>query len=302
MPGGQLAELGEAAHQAEPLDGVAGHILQHGADEIAHVEQGQLRQPQQFGGHALRRGAGAPGEMGEPGGARDVDPAADGIDPCRTGVGDHDAGGAEDGDPAHDADAGVPGAPAQLLAAVHRDLDHRIQRNAEALRGAGEVVAQVRAGHRVDRGLAHGDGQARQRDPADAGPAHQRQARTGKCPTHGGADHRTVGHVRVIAGVLLDRGHCHPVGQGLLGEREGRLVAGRQRDLHRIRELSGVEGLPGCDGCGGRARTRRPARPKARGLQLAASAALGGVMVRLHNVAHSIMRGGGGFRAPGATA
>ena len=126
MAGRELGELGEAAGQRDPRDRVAAEIFERAADEVAHVDQRELGQAVERLHRALRGRAGGRGDMGHAGGARDVDAAMDRVDPGRAGIGDHDAGGAEDREAADDAEPAVGGAPRQDLAAGDRDRDLEI--------------------------------------------------------------------------------------------------------------------------------------------------------------------------------
>ena len=92
----QLGELGEAARQREPGHRMPAEILQRAADEVAHVDQRDLRQPVQDLDRALRGAARRGRDVGEAGCTGDVDPAMDRVDPRRAAVGDHDPGRPQD--------------------------------------------------------------------------------------------------------------------------------------------------------------------------------------------------------------
>ena len=85
MAGGELGELAEAAGEGHPRDRVAAQILERAADEVAHVDQRQLGQTVERLDRALRGRAGRGGDVGQAGGARDVDAAMDRMDPRRAG-------------------------------------------------------------------------------------------------------------------------------------------------------------------------------------------------------------------------
>src|SRR5205085_2853342 len=111
--------------------------------------------------------AGAAGDVLMPGRPGDVDAAPDAVDPGRTGVGHHDAGGSEDRDAAQDAQPGIPGVLGDLLAAGDRDLDDQVGDGAAGELGDGR--GHQLPGHRVDGGLADGQRQAGLGDRPDAG-------------------------------------------------------------------------------------------------------------------------------------
>ena len=67
--------------------------------------------------------AGRAGDMGKAHGARHIDAAMDGVNPGRAGIGDDDAGRAEDRYAAENAEAAVERALRHLLAVRHGDLD-----------------------------------------------------------------------------------------------------------------------------------------------------------------------------------
>ena len=126
MAGRELGELGEAAGQRDPRDRVAAQIFERAADEIAHVDQRELGQTIERLDGALRGRAGGRGDMGQARRARHVDAAVDRMDPRRAGIGDDDAGRAEDREAADDAEPAVGGPPRQDLAARDRDRDLEI--------------------------------------------------------------------------------------------------------------------------------------------------------------------------------
>ena len=174
-------------------------------------------------------------------------------DPSRAGVGDDDACGAEDGEPAEDAEARVPGLLSECLAARDRDLDHHVAAAVMLARHLGDGLAHHLAGLGVDGGLAgrkrkarlgHGpDTLARAKDnPAARGPfPHRRQ--------HEG----TVRHVGIVARILDDAGAREAGPQLLARKCEGGPLAAWQGDRDRIGEAAGQECRIG--GLGGRGGT-----------------------------------------------
>ncbi len=179
-------------------------------------------------------GAGAAGDVGDAGRPRHVDAAVDGVDPGGAGEWHHDAGGAQDRQPADDPEAAVQRALGQALAARHRDRHLGV--GCHAAQHFGERVADHPARHRVDRGLAGRQRQAGAGHGADplAGPEHH--PRAGRQRAHARPHQRAVGDVGVVAGVLYDAGLGPVVGAGAAGQRERGGLAAGQDDLHRVRE------------------------------------------------------------------
>ena len=106
--------------------------------------------------------AGGRGDMVEAGRPRHVDAAMDRVDPGGAAEGHHDAGRAQDRQPADDAQAPVEGLLRQRLAARDGDRDRRRPsrpRVAAAISATASPHHLPR--HRVDRGLAGRDLQAR---------------------------------------------------------------------------------------------------------------------------------------------
>ncbi len=71
----ELGHLGDAAGDGDARHRMAAQIFQHAADEVAHVDQRDLRQTVELLHRRLGACAGRAGDMGEAGGARDVDAA-----------------------------------------------------------------------------------------------------------------------------------------------------------------------------------------------------------------------------------
>ncbi len=247
MAEGELRELAETARHGEAGNRVTAQVFERAADEVAHVDEGDLRQGMQLRRRRLRGRTGRCRDMRDAGSARDIDAAMDRVYPRRTGVGDDDPRGAEDGEPADDAEPSVQGFRRQRLAAGDRYRDDQVGRH----RVAGEF-GECRGDHaawtRIDRRFADGERQARPRHRADAGPRAHR------------TDHqRAVRNVGVIAGVLDD------AGARLLGislrecQAKTRLRAARQAERHRVREAPGQPSLIGGARSGRRARPGRPA-------------------------------------------
>ena len=103
----QLRDLGDAAGHGDAGQGMAAQIFQHAAGEVPHVDQRVLRQSVQCLDRRLGGRAGRPRDMRKPGGARDVDAPIDTVDPGGAGIRHDDPGGAEDRQPADDAEPRV---------------------------------------------------------------------------------------------------------------------------------------------------------------------------------------------------
>ena len=197
--------------------------------------------------------------------AGDVDAAPDAVDPGGAGVRHHDAGGAQDGQPAEDAEPRVPGALRDLLAVVDRDLDRDVTGAVVRRRDSRDVLADHLPRYRVDRGLADLERQAGLGHRAHARAGAERDPGPGLAVPDGGADQGAVGDVRVVTGVL----HHSCLGVVLVElldrEREGRLLPLRQRDPYRVRELAGEQCGVRRGGGRGRARAGGPAVPQSTG-------------------------------------
>src|SRR6202012_3862835 len=93
-------------------------------------------------------------DVGESEGAGDVDAFVDGGDPGGAGVGDDDAGGAEDGEAAEDSQTGIHGLLGDLFAVGDGDFDDDVAPGGEALCDFGDGVAHHGSRHGVDGGVA----------------------------------------------------------------------------------------------------------------------------------------------------
>ena len=105
----QLRYLGESSGQGQPRHGVAAQVFKQPASEISHFYKRSVGESVQFLYPAFRSTAGGCGDMGKPARPRHIHAAVDGFDPCRTGIGDDDARGAENRQPADDAKTLVEG-------------------------------------------------------------------------------------------------------------------------------------------------------------------------------------------------
>ena len=129
-------------------------IFEHAADEVAHVDQRDLRQAVELLHAGLGARAGGAGDVGQAGGARDFDAGMDRMNPSRARIGHDDAGGAEDRQAADDAEPAVERLRRQRFAAGNRNLDVRIGGAAGRGGDFGDGVGDHAARHRIDGGLA----------------------------------------------------------------------------------------------------------------------------------------------------
>ena len=233
MAGGELAELAEAAAHRQPRDRCAPQVLEHRAREIAHLDQRHVGQLIVRAHRVLARVARARGNVRDAVRPRDVDALVDRRDIGRARERPHDAGRAEDRQPADDAEARVHRLQRERFAAFDAD------RHVEAARMAmlGRQCFQVRrhhlARHRVDRRFADRQRQSRARDRADAGPRMKPHAGYGR-ERDVREDQRAVRDVRIVAGIL-DRAGFRTVGGGPAElEPHHHALPLRQHDLDRI--------------------------------------------------------------------
>ena len=181
----------------------------------------------------------------------------DGGDPRRAGIGRHHSRGAEDRQPALDAEAAVHRFLRQRRAVLDADLDRCVAAAPQRPGGRGHRGADHRARRRVDRRLPHREretGAGHRPDPLSGAERNAAPRRPG---AHRRKDQRAVGHVGVVARVL-DHSRGRPaVAQRLAGEREGGSPPARKRHRHRVgkppgeqRFVSGARGRRGAGACG----------------------------------------------------
>src|SRR5258708_22517050 len=176
-----------------------------------------------FGG-----GAGGDREVSEAWWARHIDAALDRMNPGRARIRHHDAGGAQDRQAAHNAEAGIERPGGEPLAVRDPDFDFDIapppfpgtagvppalfflaeRRSGRDARGPSgnfrDGVANHPAGHWIDGRLAWWNRKARPGDNADAGAGAECDAAAGRGSADRREHERTVRDVTVVAGVLDD--------------------------------------------------------------------------------------------------
>lgn len=134
-------------------------------------------------------------------GASDIDALMDRGDIGRAGERPDDAAGAEDRQPAEDAQARVHGLQRQLGAALHADGDLEAAGVAPFGGELGEVAFDHLSRHRIDRRLADRQGQPRAGHRTDPGAGMEAHARLG-AQAHPGEHQGAVGDVGIVAGIL----------------------------------------------------------------------------------------------------
>src|SRR6516162_8955025 len=97
VAGAELCQLAEPPSDREPLDRMPAQIFQHAADEVAHVDQRVVGKIVETLYSALRSRAGSRRDVGEAGGAGNIYPAMDGMDPGGAGIRNDNTGRTEDG-------------------------------------------------------------------------------------------------------------------------------------------------------------------------------------------------------------
>ena len=234
-----------------------GRPAQRGAGEVAHLHEAHLGQVrEELHGALLGAAAGTQHHRVLALGRQHGDRLLHAGPPGRGGERPDDAGGAEDRDPAEDAEPGVGGLAGHAFAVGDGD-DHGDALCAE-VDGLADGLGDHRAGNRVDGRAAEFEPEARLGDHAHADAAVQFDARL-LAPAHRGGQPRAVGHVRVVARVL----DHHRLGL-VFAERafvygEADPLAIGQRDLHGVLDLAGVQRGSGRLGRGGRAGPGGPA-------------------------------------------
>ena len=173
----ELRQLRESAGDREFWDRMVAQIFEQPAGEVSHVEERDVGERVARSHGLLRCVAGRARHMLEPGGARDVDAAVDRMNPCRAGEGHDDAGRAEDGKPADDAEARVPGFCGERLAAGNGDFDLGVG-DLRRVRSRPPAIASIiiLRGTGLIAGSPGGIGKPGKRDRADALPGLETDA------------------------------------------------------------------------------------------------------------------------------
>ncbi|MNQ74790.1 hypothetical protein D3C85_895590 [compost metagenome] len=186
-------------------------------------------------------------------GFRHVDALVDRGDVGRTGKRSDDTTGAEDRQTAKNAQARIHGFQCQCLAVLDIDRDLETAAVAKLVSQSGQVFADHFARHRVDRGLADSQHQP--------GPGHGADAATGlearprfAAQAHLGVEQGTVGHVRIVTGVLEGSRFGAVLGEAAELQAHLHLFALGQHDFHRIGRCASQQQTRGGE-AGGRGAT-----------------------------------------------
>ncbi|VTQ42707.1 Uncharacterised protein [Pseudomonas aeruginosa] len=230
---GELADLAEAAAQAELFHRRPAQVLEHRAGEVAHLDQGDLRQCIAPAHGVLAGVAGTGGDVTDAVGASDIDALMDRGDIGRAGERPDDAAGAEDRQPAEDAQARVHGLQRQLGAALHADGDLEAAGVAPFGGELGEVAFDHLSRHRIDRRLADRQGQPRAGHRTDPGAGMEAHARLG-AQAHPGEHQGAMGDVGIVAGILEGAGFRAVFPGAAEFQAHQHLLALGQDDLHRV--------------------------------------------------------------------
>jgi hypothetical protein len=226
----ELGQLAKAPGQRDPPYRVTAQVLERPADEVAHVDQRDVRHAVERLDAALRGRAGDHRHVVDLGRPGDIDAAMDRVDPGGARVGHDDAGRAEDRQAPDDAEPSVGGARREYLAARDRKRHLEVTGVPVVLRDRRHDLADQLARLGIDRRLADRHRQARPGHDADSFAGDEQDARAGVAARDARADHRAVGHVRVVTGVLDHRGIGLIGAERLVDDVEERPLAARQPD------------------------------------------------------------------------
>ena len=128
---GELRHLREAAGDGDTRHWMRPEIFQHPANEVAHVDERDIRQIVLMRNRRLGSRACCARDVCESSGTRDVDAAMDGVNPGRAGIRYDDPRSAEDRKAADHPKARVQRPLRDLLPAGNGDFDGDIRRPAK---------------------------------------------------------------------------------------------------------------------------------------------------------------------------
>ena len=151
---------------------------------------------------ASERGAGRAGDMVESRRPRNIDALVDAVDPGRAGIGDHDAGRAEDGDSADNAETRVERLQRQLFAVGYGNLDLVVSSGSGYCPAIALVI--IRRGTGLIAGSPGRQRQAGPGDRADARTSLESHARSRRSRSDGRRHQRAMRHIGIVAGILHD--------------------------------------------------------------------------------------------------
>ena len=147
----ELGHFGKASGDRHFGDLVRAQIFQHAAYKIAHLDQRDVRQSVQRLDRRFRSRAGRAGDMGKPGGAGDIDPAMNRVDPCGAGIRHDNPRRAQNREAADDAEPPVERSLGDFFAAWNRDFDGRVSGKTIKARDLADRGFDHPAGRRIDR-------------------------------------------------------------------------------------------------------------------------------------------------------
>ncbi len=268
----ELGHFGKASGDRHFGDLVRAQIFQHAAYKIAHLDQRDVRQSMQHLDRRFRSRAGRSGDMGKPGGAGDIDPAMNRVDPCGAGIGHDNPRGAQDREAADDAEPPVQRSLCDFFAAWNRDFDGHVSGKTIKARHLADRGLDHSAGHRIDGGLSRRQGKSSAGNCANSLSGAKHHARSGRAVRHARDHQRAMGHVGIVARILNDSRTGKTLSKFLESQREGRPRATRQGDRDDGGKFTANERLIGRPRGGGGAGAGRPALPQ---IRLAGRALLG---------------------------
>ena len=233
----ELGHLGEAAGEGQPLHRMAPQVFQHAADEVAHVDEGEVRQ------RVMRLDRSS--EVRPVAAATWVRPVARAtsmprwmrVDPGGAGIRDDDARGAEDREPAANAQPPVQRrsariSPPGMAISTTQSAPNSARVVRIICRGTGLIAGSPGGTGRPGRVTVPTPSPAWKRIPVPGAPGRQRDA-----------DQRAMGHVRIVAGILDDADYGGARRQPRLSQGEGGGAAAWQAYGNGIGELAASAAL-----------------------------------------------------------
>ena len=250
----ELRHLGETACNRDPWDRMMLQIFQHPADEIAHFDQGCFREPVK----ALHGNLGCiprrAGDVLKSGGAGDVYPTMDRVNPGGAGEWNDDPGGSQDRKAADNAKPRIERLLSQRFAAWDRNVDEDIvQVYAKAFGGFADGERDHSARDGIDRRLAGRHRKTRLGHHTDPFAGAENNPRSKRASADSRLHNNAVRDVRIVSCVLDDAG-CSTRAIGFADRHgEGWPSAAGKLDLGYRGAFSGDKRLAG--GAGGCSRT-----------------------------------------------
>ena len=230
----ELGHFGHAACNRHLFDGVLAQIFEHAADEIPHIDHGDLWQIMKLTGRVFGSGAGGACDMGKASCPCDVDAAVNGMDPGRAREGDDDSSCAENGYSTQDAETRVQGLGRDPLAVLDGYFDLEIAiRSGHFCDGGSDHLSR----HRIDGGLIGWDRQAGTRDGAHAWSGFEYNPASARATANRGAYQSAMRNVRIVSRIFDDACARPIVAPSARRQTKERLCSSGERNLHRIRKF-----------------------------------------------------------------